>query len=99
MKPFKLTRFAESDLSNIWNYTYKTWGKKQADFYMDTLEKACTNIVNNHSISKSYLNIHPLLQYTLCEHHYIFYLDSNVPIIIAVLHGRMDMINRLKRRL
>jgi toxin ParE1/3/4 len=34
-----------------------------------------------------------------CEHHYIVWLDEDRPIIIAVLHERMDFVRRLKDRL
>ena len=37
-----------------------------------------------------------------CEHHYVFYIclpGDNQPVIIAVLHERMDMLVRLKTRL
>ena len=34
-----------------------------------------------------------------CEHHYIVWLDEDRPIIIAILHERIDFMRRLKDRL
>jgi len=34
-----------------------------------------------------------------CAHHYIVWLDEDRPIIIAILHKRMDFVRRLKDRL
>ncbi len=30
-----------------------------------------------------------------CEHHYIVWLDEDRPVIIAILHERMDFMRRL----
>lgn len=34
-----------------------------------------------------------------CEHHYIVWLYGDRPVIIAILHERMDFVLRLKDRL
>jgi toxin ParE1/3/4 len=34
-----------------------------------------------------------------CEHHYIVWLAEERPIIIAILHERMDVVQRLRDRL
>jgi toxin ParE1/3/4 len=34
-----------------------------------------------------------------CEHHYIVWFDGKRPIIIAILHERMDFVKRMKHRL
>jgi toxin ParE1/3/4 len=40
MQSYDLTLAAETDLRDIWRYTYKTWGPEQADKYFDQIE-AC----------------------------------------------------------
>lgn len=101
MKSFELTQLAESDLFDIWNYTYEEWSRKQADSYIDALKAACMGIASGHSIYSPLQNIYPLLRSIRCKQHYIFYLHSSKvkPIIIAVLHERMNIIERLKGRL
>jgi toxin ParE1/3/4 len=34
-----------------------------------------------------------------CEQHYIFFMGTDRPIILAILHGRMDFMRRLRDRL
>ena len=34
-----------------------------------------------------------------CEHHHIVYLKEDRPIVIAILHERMDFVRRLRNRL
>jgi toxin ParE1/3/4 len=34
-----------------------------------------------------------------CEYHFIVWLIGNRPIIIAIMHERMDLMRRLKDRL
>jgi toxin ParE1/3/4 len=34
-----------------------------------------------------------------CEHHFIVWLVGSRPVIVAILHERMDFMQRLKARL
>ena len=34
-----------------------------------------------------------------CEQHYIFFLPNEGPIVLAILHARMDFMRRLQERL
>jgi len=45
--------------------------------------------------------MHPGLWMARCEHHYAFCLkrDIDPPLIVAILHERMDLIQRLGDRL
>lgn len=94
-----LTFDAEDDLNNIWLYTYREWGETQADLYLDKLGVAFQGINCGDVISKPHHSIDPDLNSIHCEHHYIFYLKWEAPVIIAVLHERMDLMIRLRNRL
>ena len=48
---------------------------------------------------KQPLSTQPLLRVVRCEHHYVFYLKKKTPVIIAVLHEKMDVMQRLAGRL
>jgi len=50
---------------------------------------------------KTFLETRPELQVSRCEHHYIFHLmrENQSPLIIAILHERMNMIDRIRKRL
>lgn len=40
MAEYCLTPAAERDLEKIWSYTYRQWGEKQANRYVDMLTQA-----------------------------------------------------------
>lgn len=90
------TRLVEQDLVDIWLYTADKWGEAQADKYLHTLESCFEKIGHGHA------RLRPLdsdIFFVRCEHHYIFVLADKKPIVIAVLHEKMDMLARLKKRL
>lgn len=101
MSPYVLTRAAQSDLQEIARYTLKQWGNAQSLRYAALLEQCFTEIAARSRISRSVLERYPTLRVSRCEHHYVFYLqpENQPPRIIAVLHEKMDMLQRLTNRL
>jgi plasmid stabilization system protein ParE len=47
---YKLSKKAEFDLINIWNYTLEQWGEKQADDYLQAIQSAIRLLVENPRI-------------------------------------------------
>ena len=84
---------------DIWNYTCKNWGIEQADRYLDLLHDGCNRIADDEAFVTAFEKMHPDLRSSHCEHHYIFYLDYDNPLIIAVLHEKMDLIERVMGRI
>lgn len=102
MSGYKLTALAEEDLRAIARYTVDTWGVEQAKRYEALLLKRFQEIVQGNITPRVFLKNRPDLLFTHCEHHYIFYWqprDREKPIILAVLHERMDLMQKLKNRL
>lgn len=101
MSAYKLSIDAENDLDEIWYYTFLKWSENKADEYLDELTICCRNISEKKYLWKKLIDIHPDLKYMQCKHHFIFFLidHDTKPLIIAVLHERMDMILRVKKRL
>jgi len=100
MVSYDLTPEAEEDLKGIIRYTIEQWGIEQAQHDTDLLEAGCQNIVDKTAISRTFSQKYPDVFVTKCEHHLVFYLwRSSRPLIIAILHERMDLVNRLKSRL
>jgi len=101
MSPYTLTRLAEEDIKDIARYTLKQWGKKQSVHYASLLGNHFRAIASGSVCSHTVSEANPYLKVSHCEHHYVFYIhrDKQVPVIIAVLHERMDMLRRLKSRL
>ena len=101
--PYALTLDAEEDLTEIWVYTHETWGLAQADKYYRLIAACLEAIGNGHARSKTLEGLPNDLRIHRCEHHYIFFMEEgdkdHRPIIIAILHERMDFLQRLKDRL
>jgi toxin ParE1/3/4 len=100
MTAYDLSPDAEADLEGVWNYTCDNWGADQADKYMGQIATCCERIAAGEAYCRRFPEIDPRLGSHHCQHHYIFFLETaSKPIIIAVLHERMEMLTRLKRRL
>lgn len=98
---YKLTELCEHDLEEIARYTIETWGVDQAKRYQAALEAHFKAIGRGQAQGRVFLNHLPTLISTRCELHVIFSIqrEGTCPLIIAVLHERMDLISRLQDRL
>ena len=99
MRSFTFSKEADQDLLEIWNYSFENWGLEQADLYLDLLEAGCQEIADGYAVTRSYKKIHKDLKSSRCQHHYIFYLHHQKPVIIAFLHENMDLLERIRDRL
>ncbi|MFM7334431.1 MAG: type II toxin-antitoxin system RelE/ParE family toxin [Tabrizicola sp.] len=99
MPSYDLTLAAETDLRDIWRYTYKTWGFDQAEKYFDQIEACCEAVGDGRARSKVLEGLQEGVHIHRCEHHFIIWLAGTRPVIIAILHERMDFVRRLKSRL
>lgn len=97
MAKYYLTNKAIDDLSDIWNYTYEEWSENQADKYYQLLLNSCQEIADNPNLGKKYdIVASNLLGYKSYEHILFYKIISNKEIeIIRILHGKMDLKNRL----
>lgn len=81
MKELKLTKTAEKNLQLIYNYTYETWGEKQADKYIKELNKKISELASNKMMPSSEHkgNVKSLI---FKKHYRIFYKDVGAKVII-----------------
>ena len=87
---------AQSDLKNIWIYSYENFGVKQADKYYDELEIGMDTLRDNPRIGVSCDYIRTGYRQYKVNEHYIFYRISKQTIhIIRVLHETMQASNHL----
>lgn len=100
MPSYELTPAVDADLEEIARYTILEWSREQARVYLDKLHICFQQIAAKKVNSKAFSKQFQHLLATRCEHHYVFYLHpkKSKPVVIAVLHERMDMVNRLKER-
>ena len=99
MPSHDLTLAAEEDLRGIWRYTYEMWGFNQAETYFRQIEACCEAVGNRCARWKTLDGLPDGVRIHRCGHHYVVWLDEERPIIIAILHKRMDFVRRLKDRL
>jgi toxin ParE1/3/4 len=98
---YELTPAARQDIRGIWNYTAEQWGERQADRYTGQLETCFRRLAGRRIRPKTFSERYPQVLVIRCQEHYVFYLRpaGQKPRIIAVLHGRMDLLARLGERL
>jgi len=97
MAEYRLTNKAVEDLNGIWNYTAEEWSEEQADSYYEMLLNSCQALANNPELGKNYGGVTTDLFGLKANRHIIFYrklVDKTVE-IIRILHGRMDLKNRI----
>lgn len=98
---YDITPAARQDIRGIWVYTVEQWGERRADRYTGWLETCFQGLAEGRNRSGSFSKRFPQVQVTRCQHHYVFYVqpEEQKPLVIAVLHERMDMLARLGERL
>ncbi|MDH6303432.1 toxin ParE1/3/4 [Parabacteroides sp. PF5-5] len=97
MAKYRFTNKAVEDLSNIWNYTVKTWSERQADLYYRMLIELCRDIADNPALGKNYEEISESLYGFIANKHIIFYrvISQDEVEIVRILHGSMDLKSRI----
>ncbi len=90
-----------ADLVEITRHTKAQWGEAQCRSYIRQLEKAATALAKADGVFKDLSSLHPQLRMARCGRHYIFCLPraGALPVILAILHERMDITARLRNRL
>lgn len=95
MALYTLIAQADHDLSEIWSYTAERWGIEQASRYLRLIDKAYIRLAKGDLPNKP-INGDSLLRMVRVEQHYIFYLAKATPLVVRVLHVRMDYLARLQ---
>lgn len=91
MRSVDITPRAESDLVDIWLYSFETWGTDQADRYVDQLGAAMSHLGTHPLMGVDYSHVLPGYRKFRIAHHDIFYrlLDTRMQ-VVRVLHEDMD---------
>ena len=98
MAKYRFTNKAVEDLSNIWRYTVETWSERQADLYYEMLISCCQDVADHPAFGKRYDEIAEDLYGFRANRHIIFYriISQNEIEIVRILHGTMDLKNRIR---
>jgi toxin ParE1/3/4 len=96
-----LSADAQRDLEGIRKYTERNWGIEQARQYRAQLRACAARLVAKPGAGKDLAAVMPGLRAIRCQHHYIFcaFSPADPPLIIAILHERMDLLARIAERL
>lgn len=95
---FKISKEAETDIENIWLYTFETWSKEQADRYYYLIFEEIEYLTQTPTSGKDYSHIRKGYYRSKVKSHFIFYrinLRENAIEIIRILHQQMDIESRL----
>uniref|UniRef100_UPI003C79747E type II toxin-antitoxin system RelE/ParE family toxin n=1 Tax=Mameliella sp. TaxID=1924940 RepID=UPI003C79747E len=101
MRPFVLTRQAETALQDIARWTANTFGPRQARLYGQELIDGCTALAGGRAQSRPCRRlIDPALpedlRFARVGQHFIVFIDAPERItIVDVLHVRADLPRRL----
>ena len=97
MKPrYVLSRKAQSDLEEIWDYSAAQWGATQANQYASDLIVTIEAIASGKRAGRACEEIRPHYFKIQSGSHIIFYRKVNSKIeVVRILHQRMDFGRRL----
>jgi plasmid stabilization system protein ParE len=101
MAVYELSEAADGDLQAIARYTAETWGVEPARHYGELVENHFQAIGCHKARTRGFLKHRPELRVSRVEHHFVFHLvrENQSPLILAVLHEKMDLMSRLRNRL
>ena len=86
-----LSQRAESDLVQIWVYTYRHWGTKQADQYHDVLYTVLRHCTRHPEAGRKRDDLRGGYRSIRAGKHIAFYTVTGTQVIVQrILHGSMD---------
>lgn len=91
MPDYVLSNAADSDLTEIYLYSYRTFGEAKADAYFLSLRDCLQMLAGDPRLGRSAASIRPGLFYRRHARHMIFYVVEDPGIfVVRVLHETMD---------
>jgi plasmid stabilization system protein ParE len=100
-RAYVVSKGAAADLREITRYTVAHWGAAQCRSYVAELERASEAVARGEGAFRDLSAVFPGLRMIVSGKHFIFCMPrANAPaLILAILHERMDVMERLKNRL
>jgi len=94
---FRISEKAVEDLEKIWQYTYETWSKDQANRYYNLLIDEINYISENPNSGRPMDYIKKGYRASIVKSHLIFYRlgDDEIVEVIRILHQMMDVESHL----
>lgn len=98
---FEYALVAQTDLEEIVRYTARQWGVAQAKLYAGQLDEAVSDLANGQGTFKSWDELLHGLRVKAVGSHFVFCVirPGKPALVLAILHQRMDLMARLRKRL
>ena len=98
VRNYKLTPLAKIHLKEIWLYTDKTWGEKQAEKDTGQIEDCLNELAGSPLSGRKRDEVESGLRSCRVAHHHIFYFVSeNFIEVVGILHERMDPLRHIQQ--
>lgn len=92
MTGYVLSRDAEADLINIWDWTVDTWSEQQADRYIRGIYRSFETIARNPRMGRIRSELREDIRSFAHQSHVIFYVATDEGVaVVRVLHGASDV--------
>ena len=96
MAGYRLTRQAVADLTDIYLFTFETFGEAQAERYVEAMYDCIAVLSENPRLGRDASNIRPgIFRFTHRNHSIFYKSESDGILIVRVLHERMDPTHRM----
>jgi toxin ParE1/3/4 len=95
---FVLSPAAQADLSDIWDYSVKNWGRVQAERYVLGIRDACQALADGSRTGRAVDAIRRGYRRLAVGSHLLFYRvgPAGVIEVVRILHRRMDIAAHLR---
>jgi toxin ParE1/3/4 len=91
MRKIHKHKLAESDLIDIWQYSFEEWGAAQADQYLDELDQAIRKLAEKPELGSNRDYVKEGYRVLFINRHAVYYTATPAIVhIVRVLHVRMD---------
>ncbi|MEP3329343.1 type II toxin-antitoxin system RelE/ParE family toxin [Sedimentitalea sp.] len=97
MHEIRLSEAAKIDLVDIWIATSKKWGAKQADTYLDEIDRALNGLAKNPKMGTDCSDVlHQARRLVMGRHLGFYEISEGAVFVIRVLHQSMDVAHHLR---
>jgi len=93
----RLSPAAQSDISDIWEFTVERWGEDQAIRYTSRIRDTLLDLVAGRRSSRAADDIVPGYRTCIIGSHIAYFrIDADDLIVIRILHQSMDPLTQLR---
>jgi toxin ParE1/3/4 len=88
---YRLSRLAEGDLAEIYDYTVEHWSVHQANRYIRDIQAAIAGLVEGAKVGRKRVDVPEGYLAYLVGSHLIIYRETDMIVVVRVPHTSMDV--------